>query len=51
MEKINENVAYGITANKLSGGDCSTGGGLLNPFNGVTGADCTQSNQAECQLG
>lgn len=42
---------YGITANKISGGECSSGGGLLNPYDGVTGDDCTQNNQAACQVG
>lgn len=44
-------TGYGITANKIQGGDCSTGGGLLNPFNGATGTDCTENDKAACAIG
>lgn len=44
-------IGYGITANKIQGSDCSTGGGLLNPFGGATGADCTEDNKAACAIG
>lgn len=44
-------LSYGITAQKIRGGDCSSGGGLLNPFNGVQGGDCTENNAKQCAIG